>query len=91
MSTLKLHLKGEYFDQIAAGTKKEEYRLYNAYWMKRLIHRTYEGIVLKRGYPERGDTKNTIERIWRGWTIKEIQHPHFGPEPVTVFAIKVNP
>lgn len=90
MNLLHLNLKGEYFDEIAAGTKPEEYRLYNDYWMKRLIHKEYDGIILKRGYPKRGDSSKQLERIWRGWTIKEIQHEHFGPKPVKVFAIRVN-
>ena len=90
---LHLHVKGEYFDQISSGEKTEEYRLYNEYWIKRLLLKKvdYDGIVLKRGYPKRGDMTRTLERVWRGWTIKEITHKHFGPRPVTVFAIKVNP
>lgn len=91
MALLHLNLKGEYFDQIKTGEKIEEYRLYNDYWRKRLIHRDYDGIVIKRGYPKRGDATKTIERIWRGWTIKTITHPHFGEKPVQVFAIRVNP
>lgn len=69
MELLHLNLKGEYFDQIASGDKTEEYRLCNEHWMKRLLWREYEGIVLKKGYPKRGDTTRTLERIWRGWTI----------------------
>ena len=91
MALLHLNLKGEYFDQIKSGEKDEEFRLYNDYWRKRLIHRKYDGIVIKRGYPKRGDAAKTIERIWRGWTIKTITHPHFGGKPVQVFAIRVNP
>lgn len=90
MNLLHLNLKGEYFDQIAEGTKKEEYRLYNEYWRKRLLFKRFDGLVIKRGYPKRGDSSKTLERVWRGWTIKEITHPHFGNEQVKVFAIKVN-
>lgn len=90
MKLLHLNLKGEYFDAIKDGTKKEEYRLYNDHWRKRLIHREYDGILVKRGYPKKTDTSKMLERVWRGWTIKEITHPHFGSEPVTVFAIQVN-
>lgn len=88
---LYLNLKGEYFDEIREGRKHEEYRLYNDYWMKRLLFREYTGIILRRGYPKSGDRSRMMERIWRGWTIKKIQHKHFGPKPVTVFAIRVNP
>mgnify|MGYP006284355181 CR=1 FL=1 len=96
MKLLHLNLKYEYFDQIHSGEKVEEYRLYNAYWIKRLINPDgtsveYDGILIKRGYPKRGDTSRILERPWRGWTIKEITHPHFGNQPVKVFAIRVNP
>lgn len=87
---LHLHLKGEYFDQINNGTKLEEYRLYNEYWKRRLLGRTYEGIVIKRGYPKRSDISKIIQRAWRGYEVQMICHPHFGTNPVTVFAIKVN-
>ena len=87
---LHLNLMGIYFDAIASGDKKEDYRLCTAYWRRLLEGRTYEGIILKRGHPSRTDKKRHLERPWRGVSIKTIVHPHFGPEPVTVFAIKVN-
>lgn len=90
MPLLHLNLKGEYFEAIRSGKKKEEYRLYSEYWRKRLIHREYGGILLKKGYPKRDDKERILERIWRGWDIKTITHPHFGGKPVQVFAIKVN-
>lgn len=89
MSTLHLSLKGEYFDAIRDGTKPREYRLVNAYWSKRLIGRSYSRIVLTKGYPKASDSSRRISRLWRGYEIETIQHPHFGPEPVTVFAIDV--
>ena len=89
MTTLHLSLKTEYFDQINAGTKPEEYRLCTPYWSKRLIDRSYTSIELAKGYPKAGDTERRITRNWAGYTIKTIQHPHFGPDPVTVFAINV--
>jgi len=89
MTTLRLSLKGEYFDQIKAGEKPEEYRLCTPYWSTRLICRSYTQIELTKGYPKRGDQERRITRKWNGYTIKTIQHPHFGPEPVTVFAIDV--
>ncbi|CAM4081038.1 ASCH domain-containing protein [Bordetella tumbae] len=53
MADLHLALKGEYFDQIKAGTKTEEYRLFNPYWCRRLEGRSYGHIVLTKGYPTR--------------------------------------
>ncbi|MEP9376152.1 ASCH domain-containing protein [Aquabacter sp. CN5-332] len=87
--TLTLPLNGEYFDQIAAGTKTEEYRLVTPFWIRRLEGRTYDRIVLTRGYPKADDASRRIERPWRGFTYKTITHPHFGPKPVEVFAIDV--
>ena len=37
MANLQLAVKGEYFDQIRRGDKKEEYRLVNEYWCRRLV------------------------------------------------------
>jgi len=98
MSKLILPLKAEYFDAIRDGTKKEEYRLANAYWTRRLFvtghrttgHRSFSSIVLTKGYPKSDDTSRRLELPWRGFTRKTITHPHFGPEPVEVFAIDVS-
>ena len=87
--TLTLHLKKKYFDQIVAGEKTEEYRLATPYWAKRLEGRQYANVVLLRGYPPAGDAGKRIVRHWRGCTRKMITHPHFGPEPVEVFAIRL--
>jgi hypothetical protein len=91
MAKLQLALKGEYFDAIKAGTKTEEYRLANGYWSRRMNVPAdlYDKIILTRGYPKRGDPDRTIELPWRGFTRKTITHPHFGPDPVEVFAIDV--
>lgn len=87
---LRLALKTEYFDQIASGEKREEYRLATDYWAKRLDGREYDGIVLTKGYPALDDDGRTMQRPWRGCARKTISHPHFGPSPVEVFAIPVN-
>ena len=86
---LILPLQGEYFDQIKAGTKTEENRLCTLYWKKRIEGRRYEHVILTRGYPKRTDTERRLVLPWQGWTMKTITHPHFGPDPVTVYAINV--
>lgn len=89
MKTLTLPLKREYFEAIRDGHKAEEYRLRTPHWCKRLEGQSFDRIVLTLGYPAKADTARRIERPWRGFTVKTITHPHFGPEPVEVFAINV--
>lgn len=91
MTTLTLPLKGEYFDQIKAGTKPEEFRLCTAYWAKRLLERSYDTVTLTKGYPASDDHERRMVLPWRGYAIKVIEHPHFGDKPVSVFAIRVAP
>ena len=87
MSDLILALKGEYFDKIKAGTKTKEYRLVTPYWGKRLVCRHYDRLILTRGYPSRDDSDRRLVLPWRGYEIEVISHPHFGGDPVTVYAI----
>lgn len=89
MATLTLAVKGEYFDAIKAREKPEEYRLCTPYWQKRLEGRTYDRIELTRGYPKRGDLSRRLNLPWQGYRVKTLTHPHFGENPVTVFAINV--
>jgi hypothetical protein len=91
MSVLTLPLNGVYFDQIASGEKLAEYRLRTDYWRKRLDGRQYSHVVLTRGYPKGGgvEGETRLTRKWRGYSITTLTHPHFGSEPVEVFAIDV--
>lgn len=78
-------------EAIRDGSKPEEFRLVNAYWSKRLVGRSYSRIILTLGYPAADDAERRLIRPWRGYTVKTITHPHFGLEPVEVFAIDVCP
>lgn len=89
MRTLTLALNGVYFDQIKDGAKVAEYRLQTPYWAKRLEGREYDRIVLTRGYPKSGDQSRRLVLPWRGFIKATITHPHFGPDPVDVYAIDV--
>lgn len=89
MSDLHLHVKTEYFEAIKRGEKTEEYRLYNDCWRKKLLLRdmAFGGIVIHNAYkPGEG---NRLRFPWSGCELKTITHPHFGPTPVSVFAIKL--
>jgi len=93
MSDLYLHVKTEYFKAIKRGDKTEEYREHKKYWIERLVEmpsgkkREFDHVVIHNAYKP-GD-ENRLTFPWRGWTLKTITHPHFGPDPVTVFAIKL--
>jgi hypothetical protein len=89
LPTLTLPLKSEYFDAIKSGEKCEEYRLVNEYWTKRLVGRHYGRIVLTKGYPKADDHERRLIKPWRGYVERTITHPHFGAEPMRVFAIFV--
>jgi len=90
--TLNLPLNGVYFDQIRDGSKLHEYRLITDFWRKRIVDRRYDRIVLTRGYPKSGGVEGVtrLTREWRGYHAETLTHPHFGPLPVTVYAIDVS-
>lgn len=86
---LHLNVKGVYFHEIKAGTKSFEYRL-RSKWAKRIEGKAFGRVLIKLGYPARDDAQRIVERPWRGYEIQTITHPHFGPDPVEVIAIRVN-
>lgn len=49
-TTLHLNLHREFFAQIAAGTKRIEYRRQTVYWRRRLEGRHYDLIQFRNGY-----------------------------------------
>jgi hypothetical protein len=49
-SILHMTLEREWFEQIAAGTKDEEFRECKPYWEKRLVGRSYDVICFRNGY-----------------------------------------
>lgn len=89
---LTIPVKGIYFDQIASGEKREEYRVVTRYWSRRIRGRSYDAVVLTRGYPKGGGVEGVtrLTRQWRGAMLRTITHPHFGNEPELVFAIDVS-
>lgn len=87
---LVLPLKRDFFDQIKAGTKLEEFRLRTPYWQKRLVGKHFDRIVLTLGYPKADDANRRLILPWQGYRECTIQHPFFGAQPVEVFAIDVS-
>ena len=47
---LHLTLHRRYFDQIAIGVKKNEYRDMTPYWTKRLLGKVYDEVHFRNGY-----------------------------------------
>lgn len=47
---LCLTLHREFFDAIAEGTKKTEYRADKEYWRRRLVGRIYQEVHFRNGY-----------------------------------------
>lgn len=86
MRKLTLNVCKAYFIAIQEGMKLEEYRLMKPYWIKRLM-KDYDEVHVLCGYPRKDDESRRIVFPYRGWVKKEIIHPHFGDQPVQVFAI----
>ena len=89
MASIYFAVKEEFFNAILKGSKTEEYRLVNEYWRKRIEGRSFSEVVITLGYPPGWATERILRFPWRGYKIKTITHPHFGPDPVEVFAIKL--
>lgn len=87
---LTLAVKGIYFDQMKAGDKLFEYRLRTPYWRKRLEGRTYHQVCVTRGYPSASDTERRLIVKWSGYEEQTLTHEFFGPDPVEVFAIRID-
>jgi len=47
---LKMTLQRQWFDEIRAGIKKEEYRELKPYWKTRIEGREYDEILFRNGY-----------------------------------------
>lgn len=47
---LHLTLKKRWFDMIASGVKREEYREMKPYWNKRLLSKKFDAVQFRNGY-----------------------------------------
>lgn len=86
--TLVLPLKRRWFEDIRAGRKPFEFRLYNAYWRRRLEGRKYDRVRFTLGYPPKNQTDRIIEADYRGYEITTVTSPEWDNVPKQVFAIK---
>jgi len=79
-------IKRQYFNEILAETKKEEYRLVKPHWVNKLVGKEYSHIVFQNGY---NHNSPRLEAQYLGYEIKNIKHEFFGNEDVSVFALKL--
>lgn len=85
---LTLAIKRDYFYQIKAGVKGYEYRVVKDYWLKRLVGKSFNKIILTLGYPKSNDRGRRLEFPWRGYKVMTITHSEFGGT-AKVFAIRL--
>ena len=87
-TTLHLTLKKKWFDMIASGVKRDEYREMKPYWSKRLMcnKKQYDKILFRNGY-SRNAPRLLIEftRLESGLGIVEWG----APEAQEVFVLKL--
>lgn len=88
MKVLRLAVRKEYFEQIKAGIKKEEYRLIKPYWIKRLA-KEYDQVWITLGYPKKIEKEKVLKFKYAGFCSKKINHKEFGISDVEVYAIKL--
>ena len=81
---LRLTLKRKWFDMIASGEKREEYRTPGKWILSRLEGKEYDRIEFKNGY---GKGVPTMEVEYFGWAYS-FGKPHWGGggEPDQPFA-----
>ena len=72
MKILHLTLHKEWFDLIARGKKKKEYRDYKPYWHARLRDREYDEIHFKNGYSKDAPFMR-VE--WKGCEVIDLHGP----------------
>ena len=80
MKLLKLTLKRKWFDMVASGEKREEYRIAGPWIMSRLKGKEYDAVEFANGYPKtcprvivkyRGYRHSTGRPEWGAETGKE--------------------
>jgi hypothetical protein len=83
MRILHLTLKKRWFDMIASGKKKEEYREVKTYWMKRLKNGLYDAVRFRNGYmPDSPEVTVELKKITQG-----IGYPQWGAPTHPVFIL----
>lgn len=90
MSDLTLRVEQKWFEQIKAGTKMFEYRLYNDYWIPRIEGKTFDRVVIIWGYPSKDKQDRYLYFPWRGYEITQVTSEQWDNVEETVFAIRLS-
>jgi hypothetical protein len=86
MKILHLTLKKNWFDMIASGDKKEEYREVKPYWNQRLQPNHFDAVKFRNGY-NKNSPSITVELIG---IKKGLGNTEWGsPENVVVYILKL--
>ncbi len=87
---LHLNLKKQWFDMIASGEKKEEYREVKDFWSRRLLSnnpafsfKKYHVVIFKNGYQSNAPT---LEIEFKEIKMKE-GNPNWGAEPGELYYV----
>jgi hypothetical protein len=83
---LFLTIKKKYFDDISNNVKKEEYRLFKPYWIKRILNKNYSHIVFRNGYSK---DSPILEIEYLGYEVKNMKCDFFGPDSLNIFVLKL--
>lgn len=76
LRVLHLTLKKKWFDMIASGEKREEYRELKPYWHKRL-NKQYDAIRFRNGYSKNSPAMLVeLREVWTGLGIVEWGAPY---------------
>ena len=91
MRVLRMTLKRRWFDLIASGKKKEEYREIKPYWRSRLFNKDgsvkqYDLVEFKNGYNRNSPT---VTLDWRGVRIGQGLTVLGAPKDKNIFIIEL--
>ena len=85
MRVLHLTLKKHWFDMIASGDKKEEYRESKPYWQARLENKDFDVIQFRNGYAKDAPTM-TVDFLGIGYGLGR---PEWGGGSEPVYILKL--
>jgi hypothetical protein len=86
MKVLHLTLKKKWFDMIASGVKKEEYRECKEYWHKRLVNCIDDAVLFRNGYSKNSPSV-LVELLYITMGFGNTEHG--APKDTVVYILKL--